>query len=155
MNIFQYHKNPLTGDKILDYARQIVAENELLLKDIQESQWDKGEDSKGNIIGRYKSLTEVLSKGKKKKGTRYNLNDKGDLRRSTDVKSKRQDDDIVIITDSSAPHLLDLFDTIQNYGLISNPNTIFGYQKENLKKFREIIKKELKIKAKQNHGVQL
>ena len=151
-------KNPLTGAKLLDYARQTIAEEELLLKDIQESQWDKGEDKERNVIGRYKESTQNIAKlaranRPKQKGKRYNLDWSGDLRRKTDIKSKRRDNDVVVVIDSSSSSLLELFSTIERYGLIRNPNTIFGYNKENLDRVKKIIKKGLKVKTKQNHGV--
>lgn len=50
-------------------------------EDIQEMQWDKGEDDAGNIIGRYSYMTEILSGGRKKAGEPFDFYDTGAFRR--------------------------------------------------------------------------
>lgn len=154
MNLLAYIKNPVTGSHILDAVQRTVADNERILTEIQTDQWSEGKDKEGKIIGRYKEFTEKVSKEQpfpnkeKIAGKPYNLDWSGDLIRRTSVNTKRISGDVLIQIDSSSNSLLKLFDTIEKHGLISNPNTIFGYEPKKKDIVTRLITKNTLIKLK-------
>lgn len=161
MNLFQYMKNPLTGDKLLQYAKEAILENEHILMDILQHQWEDGEDKLGRIIGRYKKRTQLIAElsspppnRKKIWGHHYNLNWTGDLIKKLVIEVYRKSNDLSIKTDSNSDNKQKLFKTIRKHGSIKNPEqTVIGYQKENLRKFKELVKQELINKIKIRHGL--
>lgn len=153
MTLLDYMKNPLTGDKLLLYAMQAINENKEKLKKFQLQQWDKGVNKNNEVIGRYTLNTEVISLGFKKAGDPYNLKDSGDFRQKTQIQGKILPKDTAILLDSLSSNTDDLFQTIIRFGNIDNPNTVFGFTKNNLSLVREIIYKSIREKIKLNHGI--
>lgn len=147
MNLLDYIKNPITGNDILNAVDITVSENERILAEIQTDQWGEGKDKDGNIIGVYSKATEEYAKVSpfpnkpKVEGQPYNLDWTGDLKRNTYIKTRRVNNDVLIQIDSNGDNLLDLFQTIEKNGLISNPNTIFGYQPRNKDVVTKLITK--------------
>lgn len=75
--------NKLVQSKaILSFMIDKVRENKKL-QTLQQSQWDKGEDRDGQILGVYSRATEILSGGAKKEGEPFNLKDTGAFREAT------------------------------------------------------------------------
>ena len=153
MNISDYLKNPLTGEKILLYAMQAIDENKEQLKRYQIKQWDDGVNKENKTIGVYKLNTEVISLGRKKAGQAYNLKDSGDFRNKTKISEKKLVKDVAIVIDSLSNNTDDLFNTIIRYGLIKDPNTVFGFTKKNISLVKQLIYKSIRQKIKQNHGI--
>lgn len=158
MNFFEYIKKPITGNDILNIVERSVIENEQILTQIQKDQWNKGEDKESKTIGYYKPSTEFISKKSpypnkpKKMGKPYNLDWTGDLKRSTHVSTRRIINDVLIQIDSTSKNLLPLFETIEKYGSISNPNTIFGYKPKNLDVVTRVINKDTLKKLKNKYN---
>lgn len=154
MNFLEYIKNPVTGNDILNAVEKSVADNEQILTEIQTDQWSEGKDKEGKIIGKYSPFTEAKSKEQpfpnkpKVAGQPYNLDWSGDLKRRTFAKTRRVNGDVLIQIDSKGSSLLDLFETIENHGLISNPNTIFGYEPKNKSVVTKLITKNTLRKLK-------
>jgi cyclophilin family peptidyl-prolyl cis-trans isomerase len=154
MNLLEYIKNPITSNQLLDVVQMSVADNEQILTKIQTGQWSDGKDKEGKIIGRYKPFTESKSKESpfpnkpKTAGQPYNLDWSGDLIRRTFVKTKRISGDVLVQVDSTGENLLELFDTIENYGLIDNPNTIFGYEPKKMDVVVKLLNRDTLTKLK-------
>lgn len=163
MNIYQYAKNPLTGAKLLDLAKGVIAENDHILIGILEQQWTDGQDKYGRVLGRYKKRTQEIAEAyqphprkEKIQGRPYNLDWTGDLINKLVIDVKKTDRDLKIRTDSFSKNKIKLYTVIKRYGDINDPEkSVIGYQEENLKKFRVFVGEEIKIKAKQKYGVQL
>lgn len=137
MNLLEFIKKPVSSDQLLNMVNESVAENEKTIIEVQEKQWDKGQDSKGSVIGKYKKFTEKKAKEQpipntpKIAGQPYNLNWSGDLRKKTTLESKVKSKDIVLSINSKSSVVSRLFKTIQKHGLINNPSSIFGIQQNN------------------------
>lgn len=105
-------------------------------EDIQEMQWNKGEDNQGKILGYYSYATEVITKGKKRAGDAYNLFDTGDFRKGLylaySLSDNFQVNFVINSTDSKTPLL------INKLG-----NRIFGIQNNNIQIFSNKIKELL------------
>lgn len=148
MNLLAYIKNPVTSNQLLDAVQKSIIDNERILTEIQTDQWNEGKDKEGQIIGKYKPFTEKISKEQpfpnkpKVAGQPYNLDWSGDLKRRTYVNTKRISNDVLIEIDSNGSSLLDLFETIEKHGLISNPNTIFGYEPKKKDVVTKLITRE-------------
>lgn len=106
------------------------------VEDIQEMQWNKGEDNQGKILGYYSYATEVITKGKKRAGDAYNLFDTGDFRKGLylaySLSDNFQVNFVINSTDSKTPLL------INKLG-----NRIFGIQNNNIQIFSNKIKELL------------
>lgn len=154
MNLLAYIKKPVTSTDILNAVERVIADNEQIFTELQTDQWSEGKDKEGKIIGKYKPFTESVSKEQpfpnkpKVAGQPYNLDWSGDLKRRTFVKSKRINGDVLVQVDSNGSSLLELFDTIEKHGLISNPNTIFGYEPKKKDVVTRIITKNTLTKLK-------
>lgn len=157
MNLFEFIKNPLSGNDLLNIVQNAIHDNEIILTEIQKDQWSEGKDKEGNIIGYYKPYTEKVAKesgiNNKIAGEPYNLNWTGDLFRTTSIGTKRIQGDVLIEIDSSSPNLLKLFDTIEKHGLLSNPNTIFGYENKKKNVVVKLINDKLLTKLKSLYGL--
>lgn len=145
MNLLEYIKNPVTGNDLLNAVVSSVNDKEKELVDLQKKQWAEGKNREGEVIGRYKPFTERKSKEQpfpnkpKVAGQPYNLDWSGDLKRKTFAKGKKSNKDVTVVIDSKGVALDKLFETIKKYGLISDPNTIFGYQQKNKDAFTKLI----------------
>ena len=154
MNLLKYIKNPITPTDLINSVKVSVSENEQILTQLQKDQWSEGKDKNGQIIGVYSEYTEKVAKesgiNNKIAGQPYNLDWTGQLKRQTDIKTRTVTNDVLVQIDSSSPTLLPLFETIEKYGFLSNPNTIFGYQPQKKDVVINIIKttalSKLKIK---------
>lgn len=100
------------------------------IADLQREQWAEGEDSNGNLLGRYSKMTEILSGGIKKAGEPYNLFDTGDLYSKTRLLSGIKDNDLLFDMDSTGVNKPEL---LQKLG-----SRIFGLQDKNKEKFTAI-----------------
>ena len=67
--------------------------------------------------------------------------------------TKRISGDVLIQIDSTSSNLLKLFDTIERYGLIDNPNTIFGYEPKKNDVVVRVINNDTLKKLKQRYNV--
>lgn len=159
MNFLKFINNPVSSQELLIIVNKSIIDNEDVITKIQKDQWTKGKDKEGNIIGKYKLSTEKASKKApfpntpKTAGRPYNLNWSGDFYKKTFIKTKTLSKDIKITIDSKSMVLKDLFNTIKKHGLISNANTIFGYQPKNLDKTTKIINKQSLINLKKRYGM--
>ena len=117
----------------------------------------EGKDKNGQIIGVYSEYTEKVAKesgiNNKIAGQPYNLDWTGQLKRQTDIKTRTVTNDVLVQIDSSSPTLLPLFETIEKYGFLSNPNTIFGYQPQKKDVVINIIKTTALSKLKRKLNV--
>lgn len=108
-----------------NFALDIIQDEKSV--DLQREQWDQeGKDFKGRIIGLYSSYTEEITGGAKKEGTPWTLRNTGDFWQNTYLNAVIKGDDLEFIYNSSGINKDELFKTIQIYGLISNPEDIFG-----------------------------
>ena len=157
MNLLKYIKNPITPTDLINSVKVSVAENELILKNLQTEQWSEGKDKNGQIIGVYSEYTEKVAKesgiNNKIAGEPYNLDWTGQLKRQTDIKTRTVSNDVLVQIDSTSPTLLPLFQTIEKYGFLSNPNTIFGYQPQKKDVVIKIIKTTALSKLKRKLNV--
>lgn len=157
MNLLEFIKKPLTGEQLLGMVDMSIHDNELILLEIQKDQWSEGKDKFGKTIGVYKPFTEQQAKengiNNKIAGEPYNLDWTGDLKRKTKVTTKRISGDVLIQIDSTSSNLLKLFDTIERYGLIDNPNTIFGYEPKKNDVVVRVINNDTLKKLKQRYNV--
>lgn len=158
MNLLEFIKKPVTSNDLLNIVNSSIIENENLIVEVQKEQWEDGKDNKGKIIGTYKPFTENKAQESprpntpKIAGEPYNLNWSGDLRRKTFLKTKKASKDILITIDSKSDVVDELFETIKDYGFLSNPETIFGIQKnENLDKVTKIVNSKSLIKLKKRY----
>lgn len=100
----------------------------------------QGIDDKGEIIGYYSFMTEIISNGLKKQGEPYNLKDTGQFYRSMFVKVLKDS----IIIDANFTKMED-----QNWWSID----ILGLTEENLEKYAEEIKNNFIIYARRVLGI--
>lgn len=101
------------------------------IKDWLIEQLDDGYNGKGEIIGIYSFATEIISKGRKKAGDFYDLNDKGIFRASIVVVPK-----LFVISVFANGKKADE-DIIQKYGV-----EVIQLMKKNKVKLKEIILNE-------------
>lgn len=157
MNLLKYIKNPITPTDLINSVKVSVSENEQILTQLQKDQWTEGKDKNGQIIGVYSEYTEKVAKesgiNNKIAGQPYNLDWTGQLKRQTDIKTRTVTNDVLVQIDSSSPTLLPLFETIEKYGFLSNPNTIFGYQPQKKDVVINIIKTTALSKLKRKLNV--
>ncbi len=157
MNLLKYIKNPITPTDLINSVKVSVSENEQILTQLQKDQWSEGKDKNGQIIGVYSEYTEKVAKesgiNNKIAGQPYNLDWTGQLKRQTDIKTRTVTNDVLVQIDSSSPTLLPLFETIEKYGFLSNPNTIFGYQPQKKDVVINIIKTTALSKLKRKLNV--
>lgn len=131
MNLFDFFesvRNYPTQKFIDDLANSMDSDKDAI--QLQISQWDKGEDENGKVLGYYTKATEILSSGRKKQGDRFNLFDTGDFRQHTYLFSIEKQNDLLFDFDSSGTNTTKLLDKI-------GP-TIFGLQQQNKDKFTEL-----------------
>ena len=160
MNLLKYIKNPITPTDLINSVKVSVSENELILKKLQTEQWGEGEDKNGEVIGFYAKTTEEIAKRANPKpnrpkiaGERWNLDWTGELNRRTDIKTRTVSNDVLVQIDSTSSTLLPLFQTIEIFGRLSNPNTIFGYQTKRKDVVTRIIKTTALSKLKRKLNV--
>lgn len=131
MNFFEFAenlKNYPTNKFEDDIAIQLDSSNEII--ELQKSQWDKGEDSNGKVLGYYSKMTEILSGGRKKQGDRFNLLDTGDFRNQTYLLTMGKSNDLIFDFDSTGTNTSELLERIGS--------TIFGLQDKNKEQFTQI-----------------
>jgi hypothetical protein len=157
LNLLKYIKNPITPTDLINSVKVSVSENEQILTQLQKDQWSEGKDKNGQIIGKYSKSTQYIAKesgiNNKIAGQPYNLDWTGQLKRQTDIKTRTVTNDVLVQIDSSSPTLLPLFETIEKYGFLSNPNTIFGYQPQKKDVVINIIKTTALSKLKRKLNV--
>ena len=157
MNLLKYIKNPITPTDLINSVKVSVSENEQILTQLQKDQWSEGKDKNGEVIGVYSEYTEKVAKesgiNNKIAGQPYNLDWTGQLKRQTDIKTRTVSNDVLVQIDSTSPTLLPLFQTIEKYGFLSNPNTIFGYQPQKKDVVTRIIKTTALSKLKRKLNV--
>jgi hypothetical protein len=147
MNFFEFADNldKFSVQKFMDDLASALDSDKEILK-LQISQWDKGEDSEGKILGYYSKATEILSGGRKKQGDKFNLFDTGSFRDKTYLLGMEKSKDLIFDFDSSDSKTSELLAKI-------SPN-IFGLQQKNKDEFTtkavdkaiEILNINLKIK---------
>lgn len=147
MNFFQFAEN-IKNYPVDKFENDLIKEIESSdsIKELQEMQWDKGQDSDGNVLGLYSKATEILSFGRKKAGTPFDLDDTGDFRKQTKINTIEKGSDLSFFFDSTGKNTNDLLQTI-------GPR-MFGLQNQNINKMgveaKEIavrlLKKNLKLK---------
>lgn len=153
-NLLKYIKNPVTGQQLLDTVESSIIVHKHKLSDIQKKQWAEGKDKSGQIIGTYKKATEDYAqeppRPRKPKvfGKPYNLDWSGDMIRKTTVTPNKTNKTVIITIDSRGKNLTKLFETIKVHGFLSDPNTIFGYQPENLNEVTKMINKDSLMRLK-------
>lgn len=128
-----------TQEFLNDFAYDVFEDENVL--EVQKRQWEKGLSSKGDEIGFYKKSTEEITNGRKKYGELYDLKDTGDFWNktylSTQVQPRKKD--VIFGFNSDGDKKRRLFKTIRDYGLITDPNDIFGLHKPHMQEFIEII----------------
>lgn len=97
----------------------------------------KGIDADGNVIGYYSYVTELISRGKKRQGEHYTLDDTGAFYRSMYVTILREAIEIDANGDKGEENLF------EKYG-----QKIVGLTEENLGKLRAVVKERYLIIAK-------
>ena len=147
MDFFEFAEN-IKNYSVDKFENDLIKEIESSesIKELQESQWDKGQDSDGNILGLYSKATEILSFGRKKTGTPFDLYDTGDFRKQTKINTIENGSDLSFFFDSTGKNTNDLLQTI-------GPR-MFGLQNQNQNKMAnqaqeiavELLKKNLKLK---------
>ncbi len=147
MNFFEFSESvdKYPVQKFMDDLANGLDSDKEILK-LQISQWDKGEDLEGKILGYYSKATEILSGGRKKQGDKYNLLDTGAFRNETYLLTTEKSKDLVFDFDSSDSKTSELLTKI-------SPN-IFGLQQKNKDDFTtkavdkaiEILNTNLKLK---------
>ena len=147
MNFFEFADSldKFSVQKFMDDLASALDSDKEILK-LQISQWDKGEDSEGKILGYYSKATEILSGGRKKQGDKFNLFDTGSFRDKTYLLGMEKSKDLIFDFDSSDSKTSELLAKI-------SPN-IFGLQQKNKDEFTtkavdkaiEILNTNLKIK---------
>lgn len=83
---------------------------------------EEGQDAYGNVIGLYSFASDLITKGRKRAGTPYDLLESGKFLGSFEL-NYQNGAILIYATDSKVG---DIFDTIEEYGLIVNPEQIFG-----------------------------
>ncbi len=143
MTIYEYIDNVLdyTPEKyVSDLKNELETDKEI--PEIQKIQWQKGQDSKGKIIGTYSQKTEEITGGRKQAGTPYTLFDTGDFYDKTGILVNEKDNDLFYHLDSESPHKKELFDFFDsNSTAISDfdPEDIFGIQEDNADLVTDIV----------------
>lgn len=147
MNFFQFAEN-IKNYSVDKFENDLIKEIESSdsIKELQEMQWDKGQDSDGNVLGLYSKATEILSFGRKKAGTPFDLYDTGDFRKQTKINTIEKENDLSFFFDSTGKNTNDLLQKI-------GPR-MFGLQNQNQNKMAfeaqeiavELLKKNLKLK---------
>lgn len=147
MNFFQFAEN-IKNYPVDKFENDLIKEIESSdsIKELQEMQWDKGQDSDGNVLGLYSKATEILSFGRKKAGTPFDLDDTGDFRKQTKINTIEKGSDLSFFFDSTGKNTNDLLQKI-------GPR-MFGLQNQNQNKMAfeakeiavELLKKNLKLK---------
>ncbi|WDF45252.1 hypothetical protein PQ459_10110 [Chryseobacterium sp. KACC 21268] len=136
MTIYEYIEN-VTAYTPAKYVSDLKTELETdkTIPELQTKQWEKGQDSNGNIVGTYSEMTEVLSGGRKQAGTHYTFNDTGDFYKQTKSIINEKNNDLTFTVDSDSPHKKDLFDFFdKNSSPVTSfdPEDLFGIQSENM-----------------------
>lgn len=112
MNFFDFSETleKYTVEKFIDDFTDDLA-SEKQITEIQESQWDEGKDGNGNLLGLYSKTTEILSFGRKKAGTPYNIFDTGETRKNLYLFPEVKNKDVLFNFDTQSaamPNLLEL-----------------------------------------------
>lgn len=94
------------------------------IEKIQELQYDKGEDSQGDIFGFYSIGTQIITNGRKIAGQPYNLFDTGKFREGLYIDVHKQQYDIFIEISS--------IDNKTNLLEYKFGDTLFGIQEKNI-----------------------
>jgi hypothetical protein len=103
-----------------------------ILDMIQKDQLtDKGIDADGNVIGYYSYVTELITRGAKRQGDHYTLDDTGAFYRSMFVTVLKEAIEIDANADKGDENLFEKYST-----------KIIGLTDENLGKLIELVKKE-------------
>lgn len=125
MTFFEFANN-VKDFSIDKFENELIAliESSEKIKELQESQFDEGLDSGGNLLGRYSKLTQILSGGKKVFGEPYNLLDTGDFRNKLKINTIKKSDDLSFFFDSDGKNTNSLLDLIGK--------RIFGLQQKNI-----------------------
>lgn len=123
-----------------DFAFDIVEDKKSI--ESQKEQWKDGLSKKGQEIGFYKKSTEEITGGRKKYGELWNLKDTGDFYQKTYLGTNIQPrkKDILFGFNSNGDHKRRLFKTIREYGLIVDPDDIFGLHDPYMEEFIKLIK---------------
>lgn len=131
MNFFEFAESmeSYPAEKWLDDI-QIEVENNQFEKQLQLQQWNMGEDSNGDILGRYSKTTEELSDGRKKWGETYDINETGQTRRNLQLYGDQSNNDILFYFDSKSAALPGLMERIGD--------RLFGLQDKNIGQFTDI-----------------
>ena len=143
MTIYDYIESVLAYTPT-KYVSDLKSELEVdkTIPEIQTQQWEKGQDSNGNIVGTYSEQTEIISGGRKVAGTPYTFFDSGDLYKQTRTIINEKDGELVYYLDSDSPNKKLLFDFFyQNSSAVTtfNPEDIFGIQTENTDQVVEVV----------------
>lgn len=109
----------------------------------QQQQQSKGENSEGKIIGVYKQNRFRGVVKPKRKGKPYNLQHSGEMFRNMRLVVDDVGNDIRVDIRSKGKGYRNIFDTVRKHGLISNPKTIFGLQKENRDELTQKVRQNL------------
>lgn len=143
MEIYEYLERAKMVTKEWFYRSLWVylAENERIIVDVQQSQWQEGKDENGRILGFYSRMTEMLSGGRKKAGEPFNLFDTGVFYRGTFINVEANGTQLIITLDSS--------DSKTNLLEKKIGNRIFGLQDDNLNKIIEMTESDIVNKLNQ------
>jgi hypothetical protein len=131
MNFFDFASNleKYTTDKFVDDLMESLEKDKEVIE-IQESQWDEGKDGDGNLLGLYSKATEILSFGRKKAGTPYNIFETGETRRNLYLFPEKKGDSLLFNFDTKSAAMPDLLQLIGN--------RLLGLAPKNQDKFTEI-----------------
>ncbi len=113
MNFFTFAEDikSFSTEKFLDDIQTELEKSEYTLA-LQKQQWNEGIDNEGKILGRYSKTTEILTDGRKKAGTTYDIFETGETRRKLTLFGMQADKDITFFFDSDSKAVPDLLQLI-------------------------------------------
>lgn len=132
-------KNFKTREFLNDFAFDIYEDEKSV--EYQKEQWKAGLSQKGEEIGYYKKSTEEITGGRKIYGELWDLKDSGDFYNKTYLSTLVQPrkKDVLFGYGSDGDNKRKLFKTIREYGLIVDPDDIFGLHDPYMEKFIKLI----------------
>ena len=146
MDFFQFAEDLkiYNTSKFLDDL-QIEIEKNQYVKQLQLQQWNEGKAADGSILGLYSKATEIITDGRKKAGTTFDIFDTGETRRKLSLFATQENQDLLFYFDSDSKALPDLLERIGS--------KLFGLEAKNIGQFVDIsqgvaiqlFKKNLKL----------
>lgn len=153
MDVYEFFENAqkVNENWMIDRLKLFIFENERLVIDMIQSQWERSQNEEGKIVGRYKPITELfyakvnppISGMPKKSGEPYNMIWDGDLIKLTNIDFEIKNNEFILLVDSTAPSKDGLFSHIRRERYIDEPYSIFGLQEINMGKLSDLTEENL------------